>query len=156
MDNLENAERAALKQRQQQKWEAEQSIPVQENLKSLTQDTCGAQESTYNARTHLMHRLDHEIESLIRKIPCPLKLGKRKPVSNYPYTDVALCSDSLTTKCGPLMCEPGYTLNGPDCVKHFVTPASSGDNCVSTAMVGPNSVTCWHPAGVPTPQVPQK
>lgn len=92
-------------------------------------------------------------------VPDKSKLGKRKPAP------------------GP--CESGYMLEGPNCVKHFTTPPSSGDACLSTAMVGPNSVTCWHPApcdiqecspestklcgcaptpissGVPTPQVQQ-
>lgn len=91
MDNLENAERAALKQRQQQKWEAEAGIPVSENLKGLAQEDCATQESTtYNARTHLMHRLDYEIESLIRKIQRVQELKHRVETLSVHACETAL------------------------------------------------------------------
>ncbi len=50
-----------------------------------------------------------------------------------------------------LVCEQGYKLEGERCVQTYVDHSADPavhpvDMCTETLMVGPNTVTCSHPA----------
>lgn len=50
-----------------------------------------------------------------------------------------------------LVCEDGYKLAGDNCITMFIDHSSDSndhviDSCMSTAVMGPNTVTCHHPA----------